>query len=154
MLPEGTEVLLENTYQKQRKGEEIDPLWLAPYTIHRTLGKGLYELKNKVKKKANVNRLKVYRRRNDEVTPSSPNTPPSSPSSATKRPSHKRRKVCYACICTSTNIYMYMTLILYSTLPDKYGPYVLSLTVRDKVALILGTLCDRHMHAANKLLAA
>ena len=47
MLPEGTEVLLENTYQKQRKGEEMDPLWLGPYTIHRTLGTDLYELKNK-----------------------------------------------------------------------------------------------------------
>ena len=121
VLPEGTEVLLENTYQKQRKGGKMDPLWLGPYTIHRNLGKGLYELKNKegklVKKKANINRLKVYRRRNDEVTQSSPNnSPPSSPnkspqSSPTKSPSRKRRKVCYACICIhpATNIYMYMT---------------------------------------------
>jgi hypothetical protein len=66
-LPEGTEVLLENTYQKQRKGEKMEPLWLGPYTIHQDLGKGLYELQNKegklVKKKANNNRLKIYTRR-------------------------------------------------------------------------------------------
>ena len=58
VIPEGTEVLLENTYQKQRKGGKMDPLWLGPYTIHRNLGKGLYKLKNKegklVKKKANI----------------------------------------------------------------------------------------------------
>ena len=136
VLPEGTEVLLENTYQKQRKGGKMDPLWLGPYTIPRNLGKGLYELKNKegklVKKKANINRLKVYRRRNDEVTQSSPNnSPPSSPnkspqSSPTKSPSQKRRKVCYmrAFVHLATNIYMYMTIMLYSTLPDKYGAYV------------------------------
>ena len=88
VIPEGTEVLLENTYQKQRKGGKMDPLWLGPYTIHKNLGKCLYELKNKegklVKKKANINRLKVYTRRN-EVPPSSPNdspnkSPQSSPS--------------------------------------------------------------------------
>ena len=69
VIPEGTEVLLENTYQKQRKGGKMDPLWLGPYTIHRNLGKGLYKFKNKegklVKKKANINRLKVYTRRNE-----------------------------------------------------------------------------------------
>ena len=136
VLPEGTEVLLENTYQKQRKGGKMDPLWLGPYTIHRNLGKGLYELKNKegklVKKKANINRLKVYRRRNDEVTQSSPNnSPPSSPnkspqSSPTKSPSQKRRKVCYACICTSGYYYLYVhdNNVILHTIPDIYGAYV------------------------------
>ena len=47
VFPEGTEVLLENTYQKQRKGGKMQPLWLGPYTMHRNLRKGLYELKNK-----------------------------------------------------------------------------------------------------------
>ena len=91
VIPEGTEVLLENTYQKQRKGGKMDPLWLGPYTIHKNLGKGLYELKNKegklVKKKANINRLKVYTRRN-EVPLSSPNNSPnkSPQSSPSKSP--------------------------------------------------------------------
>ena len=63
----GTEVLLENTRQKQRKGGKLDPKWLGPYTINRDLGKGLYELRNSdgkvLKTKANVNRLKCYTRR-------------------------------------------------------------------------------------------
>lgn len=67
VISEGTEVLLENTYQKQRKGGKMDPLWLGPYLIHRHLGKGLYELSNRegkiVKKKANIARLKLFRRR-------------------------------------------------------------------------------------------
>ena len=69
VLPEGTEVLLENTYQKQRKGGKMEPLWLGPYTVHRHLGKGLYELMNRdgkvMKKTANINRLKTYMRRQD-----------------------------------------------------------------------------------------
>ena len=70
VLSEGTEVLLENTYQKQRKGGKMQSLWLGPYTIHRNFGKGLYELKNTQKqgreageKKVNINRLKIYTRR-------------------------------------------------------------------------------------------
>ena len=55
--------------RKQRKGEKLDPLWLGPYVINRDVGKGLYELcdmKGKVvKKKANINRLKVYVRRHE-----------------------------------------------------------------------------------------
>ena len=45
-LSVGTRVLLENTAQKQRKGGKMDPVWLGPYRINRSLGKGLYELKN------------------------------------------------------------------------------------------------------------
>ena len=67
VLSEGTEILLENTYQKQRKGGKIEPLWLGPFRINRCLGKGLYELKNMngevMKKKANINRLKLYKRK-------------------------------------------------------------------------------------------
>ena len=63
----GTEVLLENTKQKQRKGGKLDPKWLGPYTVNRDLGKGVYELQNShgkvLKTKANVNRLKRYTRR-------------------------------------------------------------------------------------------
>lgn len=65
VLSEGTEILLENTYQKQRKGGKMVPLWLGPFRINRCLGKGLYELKNMngevMKKKANINRLKLYK---------------------------------------------------------------------------------------------
>ena len=85
----------------------MDPLWLGPYTIHRNLGKGLYELKNKegklVKKKANINCLKVYTRRN-EVPPSSPNKSPQS--SPIKSPSQKRRVYV---LCVNT-----ITIIMYS----------------------------------------
>ena len=38
-LPVGTEVLLENTAQKQRKGGKMDPVWLGPYTISKCLGR-------------------------------------------------------------------------------------------------------------------
>ena len=65
----GTQVLLENTVQKQRKGGKLDPAWLGPYIIHRCIGKGLYELSRDgkvVKKKANVARLKIYTKRAGE----------------------------------------------------------------------------------------
>lgn len=66
VLPEGTEVLLENTKDKQRKGGKMKPLWLGPYSVNRHIGKGLYELKNDkgsvLKMKANIKRLKIYTR--------------------------------------------------------------------------------------------
>ena len=125
VIPEGTEVLLENTYQKQRKGGKMDPLWLGPYTIHKNLGKGLYELKNKegnlVKKKANINRLKVYTRRN-EVPPSSPNNSPnkSPQSSPTKSPPQKKRRVCFVYMCKHYNyvpisIYVHDNCFIFNT---------------------------------------
>ena len=43
-IAEGTQVLLENTAQKRRKGGKLEPAWLGPYVIHRCIGKGLYEL--------------------------------------------------------------------------------------------------------------
>ena len=72
VLKVGTVVLLENTMQKQRKGGKLEPLWLGPYTIHRDLGKGLYELSNQagtvLKKKANIARLKEYVKRAQDVS--------------------------------------------------------------------------------------
>ena len=65
-IAEGTQVLLENTAQKQRKGGKLEPAWLGPYVIHRCIGKGLYELSRDgkvIKKKANISRLKVYTKR-------------------------------------------------------------------------------------------
>ena len=70
-LTKGTEVLLENTKEKQRKGGKLEKLWLGPYTIHTHIRKGVYELQNKVghvmKKKANISRLKIYEIKEGEV---------------------------------------------------------------------------------------
>ena len=138
VLLEGTEVLLENTHQKQRKGGKMEPLWLGPYVIHRDLGKGLYELKNAegklVKKKANINRLKIYTRRKESPAPPHSQSdetsikqseqksteltekePPSSskisqpkrpPSGPTKSPPHKKRKVILL-LCINARMYTY-----------------------------------------------
>ncbi len=62
----GTEALLENTAQKQRKGGTLEPTWLGPYIVNRCMGKGLYELSRNgkiVKTRANIARLKVYRQK-------------------------------------------------------------------------------------------
>ena len=73
VLSEGTEILLENTYQKQRKGGKMEPLWLGSFHINRCLGKGLYELKNMngevMKKKANINCLKFYKQKQKTFPP-------------------------------------------------------------------------------------
>ena len=58
----GAEVLLENTAQKQRKGGKLEPAWLGPYIVSRLL----YELSRNgkiVKTKANIARLKVYKKK-------------------------------------------------------------------------------------------
>ena len=58
----------------------MEPVWLGPYEINRSLGKGVYELKNDkgeiIKKKANIKRLKLYihrdqpkRKRSDDDQP-------------------------------------------------------------------------------------
>ena len=70
-LPEGAEVLLENTKQKQRKGGKYDPVWLGPYLINKSFGKGVYSLKKRngdlLKSMANIDRLKLFVRRDDKV---------------------------------------------------------------------------------------
>ena len=85
-LPLGTKVWLENTAQKQRKGGKMDPIWLGPYSINRSLGKGLYELKNQkgeiLKKKANITRLKQFISRSPEQEP----TAEESNSSSSEKP--------------------------------------------------------------------
>ena len=67
----GTEVLLENTKQKQRKGGKLENLWLGPYIVHQHVGKGVYQLRNMagevLTKKVNISRLKKYTRREQEV---------------------------------------------------------------------------------------
>ena len=74
-LAEGSEVLLENTAQKLRKGGKLDDAWLGPYMIHRHMGKGIYQLVNEkgkiMKKKANINRLKPFKRRLPQCDPDS-----------------------------------------------------------------------------------
>ena len=63
-LKPGTKVLVENTYQKQRKGGKLEDKYKGPYTIHKSFGKGVYELVNAdgkiLKSKHNITRLKVY----------------------------------------------------------------------------------------------
>ena len=63
-LSVGTKVWLENTAQKERKGGKMEPVWLGPYGINKSLGKGVYELVNSkgeiMNKKANIKRLKLY----------------------------------------------------------------------------------------------
>ena len=83
-LSVGTRVLLENTAQKQRKGGKMDPVWLGPYRINRSLGKGLYELKNDttgeiLKKKVNVVRLKLYISRDPATKKKSDGDSPQAP---------------------------------------------------------------------------
>ena len=67
----GTEVLVENTADKQRKGGKLNPAWFGPYIISKPMGKGIYELSNKrgevIRKKVNVNRLKLYIQRSDNT---------------------------------------------------------------------------------------
>ncbi len=66
-LNPGTEVLIENSAQKGRKGGKLDDAFDGPYSIHECIGKGIYKIKNKkgvvLQKKVNISRLKVYKRR-------------------------------------------------------------------------------------------
>ena len=67
----GSQVLLENTAQKNRKGGKLEPAWLGPYTVNKYVGKGLYELSRKgsvLKKKASIVRLKLYKKRIRDAT--------------------------------------------------------------------------------------
>lgn len=63
-LQPGTKVLVENTYQKERKGGKLEEKYKGPYEIHKSLGKGVYELMSMdgkiLKTKHNITRLKVY----------------------------------------------------------------------------------------------
>lgn len=66
-LSVGTEVMVENTAQKERKGGKLHDVFRGTYWIAESLGKGLYRLRNKqgtiLTKKYNISRLKVYKRR-------------------------------------------------------------------------------------------
>ena len=44
-LQPGTKVLVENTYQKKRKGGKLKDKHKGPYEIHKSSGRGVYELK-------------------------------------------------------------------------------------------------------------
>ena len=82
VLPVGEEVLLENTAEKQRKGGKMCAKWLGPYTIHKEMGKGVYQLKNSANKIlktcVNVKRLKKYKRNCYPTTPSTSGNPSTS----------------------------------------------------------------------------
>ena len=49
---DGTEVLVENTAQKQRKGGKLTDKWLGPYIINRHISKGLYKTQKQIWKGA------------------------------------------------------------------------------------------------------
>ena len=63
----GSEVLIENTLQKGRKGGNLDDAFKGSYFIEDNMGKGLYKVRNQtgtvLKKKVNINRLKLHKRR-------------------------------------------------------------------------------------------
>lgn len=65
-LEPGTKVLVENTAQKERKGGKFEPKYTGPYTVFKSLGKGVYTLKSMegkiLKSKINITRLKVLNR--------------------------------------------------------------------------------------------
>ena len=92
-LQVGTEVL-ENTAQQQRKGGKMEPVRMGPYTISRCIGKGLYELKNShgdvLKKKANINRLTLFKRREPKSSLQKPDQEPTKkPESTSQEPRNK-----------------------------------------------------------------
>lgn len=66
-IPLESQVLVENTRQKQRKGGKLQPRWLGPYAINKAIGKGVYELKSTkgkvLKTKVNATRLKIFSQR-------------------------------------------------------------------------------------------
>ena len=83
------EVLLENTAQQQRKWGKVGPAWMGPYTISRCIGKGLYELKNsqgEVLKKANINWLTLFKRRELKSSSEKPETTSEKPKSTSEKP--------------------------------------------------------------------
>ena len=64
VLQEDTQVLLRNSHRYSKKGDKMKPRWLGPYTIHKHLEKGVYQLINQkgdlLKSAVNQSRLKVY----------------------------------------------------------------------------------------------
>lgn len=97
-------MLLENTAQKQRKGGKMDPVWLGPYTISKSLGKGVYELKNAdgevLKKKANINRLKKFNRRQPAKRENPDSTQGSSPAAKKRKTDSDWTNICDGCCLT------------------------------------------------------
>lgn len=68
----GAEVLIKDYERKKRKGGKLDYRWLGPYKIEKSLGKGLYMLKEakeagRVIDRVHGTRLKPY------LQPLSPN---------------------------------------------------------------------------------
>ena len=57
-------MLLRNSQRDSKKGDKMKPHWLGPYTVHKSLGKGVYRLKNQhgtvLKAAVNICCLKLY----------------------------------------------------------------------------------------------
>ena len=64
VLEVGAQVLLRNSQRDTKKGDKMKVRWLGPYTVHESLGKGVYRLKNRhgtvLKAGINICRLKLY----------------------------------------------------------------------------------------------
>ena len=131
-------MLLKNSRKESRKGDKLAPRWVGPYTIHESLGKGVYRLSNPKTGFGLVNgaavnqcRLKIYLAPNSPSDTSSEVDSESDSEPKTKaQPPPKKRKV------------------------SQYWVADLDLKTGDKVIIERGRkLTDRHMEAAHKVLA-
>ena len=129
-------MLLKNSKKESRKGDKLAPRWVGPYSIHESLGKGVYRLSNLktgVVNKTAVNqcRLKVYLAPNSPSDTSSEAESESDSEPKTKtQPPPKKRKL------------------------SQYWIADLDLKTSDKAIIERGReLTDRHMEAAHKVLA-
>ena len=92
-------MLLKNSRKESRKGDKLAPRWVGPYTIHESLGKGVYRLSNPKtglinKTAVNQCRLKVYLAPNSPSDTSSEADFKSDSEPKTKaQPPPKKRKV-------------------------------------------------------------
>ena len=68
---------MENTADKQRKGGKLNPAWLGPCKAY---GKGVYQLFSQsgreIRNKVNVNRLKLYKKRSNDLDSGNDQLPP------------------------------------------------------------------------------
>ena len=129
-------MLLKNSKKESRKGDKLAPRWVGLYSIHESLGKGVYRLSNLktglVNKTAvNQCRLKVYLAPNSPSDTSSEAESDSDSEPKTKtQPPPKKRKL------------------------SQYWIADLDLKTSDKAIIERGReLTDRHMEAAHKVLA-
>ena len=176
--PVGSKVWLKNMSNTHRMGGKLDDVYLGPYTVAEVVDKGRYRLQNesgkKLKKLYNGVLLKEHfpvnpevgnadvkaqeKKKSDEV--------PSKPCVQTRLGGRKRQQS--SCSLSTTKKrkvrtisnfrYMYScSYMLIIIFPSCQMPWVqsLDLTINDKEAIEIesGLLCDKHMSAANTIMA-